>query len=61
LAWAGLAIIFRVVSAVVEERKLGEWFGEEYKEYRNQVRKRFFSWWGWVIIISIYTVAWIGM
>ncbi|MEJ2628630.1 MAG: cation transporter, partial [bacterium] len=61
LAWAGLAIMFRIVSALVEERKLMDWFGEEYKEYRNRVKKRFFSWWGWVIIISIYAVAWIGI
>jgi protein-S-isoprenylcysteine O-methyltransferase Ste14/DNA-binding PadR family transcriptional regulator len=61
LAWAGLSIIFRLVSARVEERKLAEWFGQEYKEYRKQVKKYFFSWWGWVIIISIYTVAWVGM
>jgi protein-S-isoprenylcysteine O-methyltransferase Ste14 len=61
LAWAAVAIIFRLVSALVEEGKLMEWFGREYKNYKAQVKKRFFSWWGWLFIIIIYTFAWFGM
>jgi len=60
LAWAGIAMIIRVVNALLEEKKLTEWFGKEYKKYTHQVKRRFLSWWGWILIIGVYATAWVG-
>lgn len=61
LSWAGISMIIRIVSVFVEERKLKKWFGKEYQGYTKRVKRRFFSWWGWILVISIYTVAWAGI
>jgi len=61
LAWAGIAMIMRIVNALLEERKLKKWFGNEYQEYSNRVKRRFFSWWGWILLIGVYAAAWAGI
>ena len=60
LGWAGFTMVLHILNAVYEEKKLLSWFGEEYRNYRETVRRPLFSWWGWVLILTLYGLAWAG-
>lgn len=61
LIWAAPAVLIQLISAVVEERRLSRWFGREYSDYTVRVRRKFFSWWGWAVLILLYAAAWAGV
>ena len=60
LGWAGFTMVLHIINAVYEEKKLLSWFGEEYRNYRETVRRPLFSWQGWVLILTLYGLAWAG-
>jgi protein-S-isoprenylcysteine O-methyltransferase Ste14/Co/Zn/Cd efflux system component len=61
LASAGLVTIVQLASASREERKLLGWFGREFRDYRDRVKRRLLPWWGWVLVITAYCAAWTGV
>lgn len=61
LAWAGITIIIRLLSIRHEEKQLLSWFGGEYAEYRRAVKRRLFSWPGWILLLAAYGAAWAGI
>ncbi|MGC9312809.1 MAG: methyltransferase family protein, partial [Sediminispirochaetaceae bacterium] len=61
LGWAALTMTIHIFNAVFEEKKLLSWFGEDYRRYREAVRRPLFSWWGWVLILALYGTAWAGL
>lgn len=61
LIWAAPAVLIQLISTVVEERRLSQWFGREYRDYIRRVRRKFFSWWGWAVLILLYAAAWAGV
>ena len=61
LAWAGITIIIRLLAIRHEEKQLLAWFGGEYAEYRSAVKRRLFSWPGWITLLAAYTAAWVGL
>lgn len=61
LAWSVLAVSVHLSGAFREERRLRQWFPQEYQEYSRRVKRRFLSRPQWVIIGVIYAAAWIGI
>lgn len=61
LGWAGITMALHIFNAVFEEKRLLSWFGQEYRNYRKTVRRPLFSWWGWVLILTLYGAAWAGL
>lgn len=61
LGWAGITMAIHIFNAVFEEKKLLSWFGQEYRRYREAVRRPLFSWREWVLILALYGAAWAGL
>ncbi len=61
LVWAVVATVFQLGAARVEERRLAQWFGEEYHAYRDSVTQRFLPAWGWLIVGGVFLAALAGI
>ncbi len=61
LAWAAAVTTVQLTSAFLEERRLSDWFGREFRDYAGRVKRRFLPWWGWVLVVTAYWAAWTGI
>ena len=56
----GILLLFYILAIVEEKYMLGPIFGDEYLNYKNNVRRRFFTNLHWIIQITLFVVSLIG-
>ncbi|MBN1273655.1 MAG: cation transporter [Candidatus Aminicenantes bacterium] len=61
LAWAGMVLFIQYFSVRLEEKKLSQWFARDYEKYAAHVKRRFLPWWAWLLVLTAYIAAWIGI